>query len=362
MPPGSAVQRQQSLQEALRLYQTVQAALEHVDTDKLVPGPLLATHQCLAKRCDFVTVLDKFFVCLHSCHVHVCTAEACDKLEETTEGLICPISGFSFESCPLLATSDFVNFGGQQTRTRINKDVCNTVAHETLLETDADFEGHMADTSAHDGGGGGTKLEELKDNPFDSLRERAFARTQRAHVARRRECEALLEMLLFSDHRRELNRWADRHTREKHTKGVANYMRSAQTKHVVFCHLLYIVTLDRMETAWCVEMPVRDSAAHLDCVRVCEQACVWWNRFVADNGDKPLPNYTFKYHVLAVLYIYASGMFSNGKELLAASPLLRSTLPGVETLRDFPGLMPGYYTDHERACRERILAWVSKHK
>ena len=353
-------QQSQSLREVLRMYQVVQEALAGMDPAKAVPGTMLATHQCVARRCDFVTVFDKYFVCLNSCHVHVCTADTCDQLEETADGLICRISGFSFESRPLLVTSDFVTFGGQQTRTRINSDVCNA---DPAAAAAADATAGM-DLVADEAGGGpdSVKLEELKDNPFDSRRERAFARTQREHVARRRECEVLLDLLLFSDHRRELNQWADRHTREKHAKGVANYMRSAQTKQVVFCHLLYIVTLDRMETAWCVEMPERDGPAHLDCVRVCEQACVWWNRFVADNGGKPLPNYTFKYHVLAVLYIYATGMFAHGTELLAASSLLRSTLPGVETLRDFPGMMSGYYTVHERTCRERILAWVAKHK
>ena len=340
-----------SLHEALSLYVAVEQALEGVDPAKLVPGPELARHECKPRECAFISVLDKFFVCLYSCAVHQCTAETCDRLQETPDGLICPVSGFSFESRPMLVAGDFAAFSGQQA---LDKKHAPRSTLEDPVASAAMEEVDIADASG--------QLEEAKDSPFDSHRERVFARTQREHAARSRECEALLELLLFSDYRRGRNQRAEEHTRDKHVKGVANYMRNAQTDCVVFTHVWNIISLDRNETVWCVAMPERDSPAHRDCVRICEQACVWWNRFLSDNGGRPLPNYTFKYHVLAVLYIYATGMVSaQGEELLAASPVLRSTLPGVETLRNFPGMLRGYYTSHERACRERILAWVAKH-
>lgn len=344
-----------SLREALQLYAEVEHALCSVDPGKIIPGPELARHECKPRECAFVGVLDKYFVCLYSCAMHHCTAETCDRLQETHDGLICPISGFSFESRPLLVAGDFAAFSGQQTLDK--KHAPRSALSEGHDEQSALPEDDDAMQISSDAG---PQLEEAKDSPFDSHRERMFARTQREHAARRRECDALLELLLFSEHRRKRNEWAEKHTRDKHVKGVANYMRNAQTDCVVFTHVWNIISLDRNETVWCINMPVRDSPAHLDCVRICEQACVWWNRFLAHNGGRPLPNYTFKYHVLAVLYIHATGMVApSGEQLLVASPVLRSTLPGVETLRTFPGMLRGYYTSHERTCRERILAWVA---
>lgn len=297
-----------------------------------------------------ICVLDQYFVCLNSCHLHHCTSETCRELEETPEGMICKISGFCFDNRPMLVAGDFVTFGKQQLKS------------EVAFATDASA--MMMDDSGMMPHSEMIALEEIKDNPFDSRRERIWAIAQREHRARAKECDKLLELLLFSAHRRELNQWADEHTRDKHTKGVASYLRSQKTTRIVFEHIWRIISLDRNDTTWCVALPERDGEGHQACQMVCEQACVWWNRFVSDHGGKPLPNYRFKYHVLAVLFIYAVGMHGEDGHtpLLPASPILRLTLPGVETLKDFPDLLPGYYTNHERTCRERILAWIAKHK
>ena len=110
-----------------------------------------------------------------------------------------------------------------------------------------------------------------------------------------------------------------------------------------------------------METPKRDSPEHRECQRVCEHACVWWHRFIQDNGGLPLTDYNFQDHVLAVLYIYAEGMKQNQHVILPPSPVLQTALPGSEKLQSgFASLAKCQYTKHERVCRQRILAWMNQ--
>lgn len=331
------MQRDQAkrLREALHVYAVVEDALrENPPSEKdWVPGPELARHLCSARVCRFVKATDDIFVCLFSCHMHRCTADTCKHLEPTPDGLVCPISGYSFESQPMLGIETFVAMGKQQVTNELPFDTC--------------------------GGVEAGRVERAHENPFDSARERQLARKQREHAARERDCHALLDLLLFSEHRKGLHKWAHEHTLEKHDKNVGNYMRSADTKRVMYEHVVRIINLDRLETMWAIEMPKPESYAHKECRRICEQACVWWNRFAEQNKPRTPSNYIFRYHVLAVLYIYAKGLEIDGREVLAPSHVLMHTLPGVDTLKTFPTLLPGYYTAHERECRDQMYTWLS---
>lgn len=370
-----------ALRQALHMYAVVDDALQQdvppKEWPKFVPGPALATHSCTARDCRFVRVSEELFVCLFSCHLHHCTDATCDRLQETSDGLICAISGFSFDSRPLLVAGTFVAFGRQQqlsasgTAVEQLPDASNNAVASTseLMETTmtAELDAMPIEASGSGGGEGlaqsslDTDLEMVRDNPFDSARERALAKKQRDHRAHDRQCQELLQLLLFSDYREKLNTRADKHTWSKHHKALSNYSRKQKTDFVVMKHVWHIISMDCAESTWCFKLPERDGVGHRECQRVCEQACVWWNRFISDNDGKPLSNYTFMYHVLAVLYIYASGMSLEGRPILKHSPVLLFTLPGVETLRNFPGMMPGYYTNHERECRNHIITWVTRH-
>jgi len=329
-----------SLREALHVHAVVQEAL-HSFTGQVVPGPQLCSHVC--HNCQFVGALDRVFVCLHSGNQHICTEEDCKLLRQDEDGLVCPVSGYAYT---LLVAGDHAKYSKQQ---RIHK-------RRVLKDDEDDIAKAVEEAMA------AAPLEDLKDNPFDSQKERAFLKSQREHSARILQCERILETLLFSPEREELNRRVTRHTQEKHNKNVSNYLRSKDVAVPAFVHILQIVASDRRDVRWCHALPQRDDAGHRACRRVCEDACVWWNRFMAHPDTRPPSSYSFQGHVLAVLYIYAEGMANaDGKVLLPASTELQIALPGDEKLQSaFSAFSKCHYTYHERHCRSLILKYLQR--
>lgn len=353
---GLATNPYQRLREALHAYAMV--AETAATGPPRLSGPALTHHVCHPRRCSFVAVTHDLFVCAASGSQHRCTAQTCKSLEKLADGLVCPISGYSFDSLPLLTDADNHRFGGNA---QLAHGAKHKLGHEAPagddegLDCEAEIVAALSEAADTE--------EKARSAPFSSEVERSLLQRRKDQRQRLRDSHALLELLLFSPERLALNAKTQAHTRDKNSKAVANYMRSATPQTPpAFVNVWQIVACDRRDFKWCLEVPERGSPVHLECLRVCEEACIWWHRFIADNDDRGLPNYTFTGHTLAVLYIFAAGLQQFGQMIIPPSVALQGALPGDEKLQSsFASLATCRFTHHERVCRERILAWMHRH-
>jgi hypothetical protein len=372
------------LREALHAYAVAAEA-----AGKRLSGRELALHVCHPRQCPFVAATQELFVCAVSGNQHRCTVHACKSLERVSDGLVCPISGYSFDSLPLLTDGDNHRFGGNAQLSAASGgggDVSAAAAAAAaadavpIVDGNAVFYGRVGDKSHHmdmdmeqpdmdceaeilAAMTGDAAEEKVRETPFSSQKERSLLQRDKEQRKLLNEATELLELLLFSPERVALNAKMQTHTRDKNTKAVANYLRSTTPQTPpAFVNILQIVACDRRDFKWCLETPIRGSPVHLECLNVCQEACIWWHRFIADNDGRLLPNYTFLGHALAVLYIYAAGLQQYDRTIMASSAALQSVLPGNEKLQgSFASLEACHFTRHERICRERMLAWVHRH-
>jgi hypothetical protein len=316
----------------------------------VLPPHIAYAHRC-TPACPFVAIQD-IYVCLVSWHVHFCTppplssglCQTCDRAIQTPDGVVCEISGTVYSTDAPLVADTFVSFGGQQQITQ-QPPPPHTENAETTETTEA-----VGDDGKIDIG-----LETHHGAPFSAAREHRLAAKSIAHQRRMATCTALLELLLFSDTRREVNAQMQKHTSVKTNSSVAKYLKTERVQY--FEHVWRIMSSDDRETEWCRSMPEPDSPAAVEGRKACEGACIWWNRFEEIGA---LTQCQFRYHALAALYVYATGLTVAGVQIIRPHLALHKALPGVNKLNRFDRIVLSTYTTHEHAFRNNAWLWHSR--
>lgn len=324
-------------------------------------GPAVASisHVCYGNKCAMVSHED-VYVCLSSWNVHFCGSRHCDRcVADQFDGEYCEVSGTLFNHNTKLVADAYVAFSGSQRVERIDNNH-NVIVPEiecpdaTVRELELAIVSHMnADAASV----GLVDLEEHKTAPFDAQRQKEQAARERLHNKRMTLCRTLLEMLLFSRTRQELNQWGQQHATVKTNSSVAKYMAKEPIQYVE--HVNRIMNSEARETEWCRSMPQRGSPAEAEGLKACEAACMWWNRF---EEAKLTTQCKFEYHVLATFYAYATGLMDRGTQVIPPHPHLRRALPGMNKLDRFKNVVLSTYTTHEMAFRENVCLWRKAHQ
>lgn len=314
-------------------------------------------HRC-TPQCPFIAVQD-VYVCLISWNVHFCCppplssglSQTCDRAIQTLDGVICELSGTVYSTETALVADAFVSFGGQQQLAQSFTDVAEP---ETLEDSKNDKNTKDART-----------LESLRQQdrdlethsaaPFSAAREHRLAAKSIADQRRMTTATGLVELLLFSDVRREVNAQMQKHAAVKTSSSVAKYLKTEQIQY--FEHVWRIMNSDDRETEWCRILPERDSPAATEARQACEGACIWWNRF---DEIGALTQCQFRYHALAALYVYATGLNVAGTQIIKPHAALHKALPGINKLNRFDGLVLSTYTTHEHFFRNHAWLWFTR--
>lgn len=312
---------------------------------KLLPTALANVHKC-TPVCPFIAVQD-VYVCLVSWNVHFCCppplssglSQTCDRAIQTPDGVVCEISGTVYNTDAPLVADAFVSFGGQQQLTQqhpTNTEDPEATEDSKVLPQQQQLETHQA-------------------APFSVAREHRLAAKSIADQRRMTTATGLVELLLFSDVRREVNAQMQKHAAVKTSSSVAKYLKTEQIQY--FEHVWRIMNSDDRETEWCRSMPDRDSAAATEARQACEGACIWWNRF---DEIGALTQCQFRYHALAALYVYATGLNVAGTQIIKPHTALHKALPGINKLNRFDGLVLSTYTTHEHFFRNHAWLWYTR--
>ena len=295
-------------------------------------APLEAQQHVCSSQCPLVYV-DVVYVCLRSWSVHFCTPQSCTRAQEEEEGLICTLTGLAHEidePQPFVGQS-FVAFGGQQQAAPASGPPAELMEATGLTRRRL------------------PELEALPPKPNNLHNEREMVRHNHNSQAKLKICHDLVELLLFSRHREELNAWGKEHADKKTYGSMGKYLNNEKvTYHQDLCDIIF---MDQRETQWCREMPQRDSQAAREAREACQAAVTWWFRFT----EAQLTSQTrFEYHALAALYLYAKG--TAGGEM-ARHPALLAALPSMNKLNRFPGIVLSTYTTHEQGFRDNLYLW-----
>lgn len=324
-------------------------------------------HVCTGQTCPLVSVRD-VYVCLLSLNVHFCTPQMCQRVKQTLDGDICDLTGVCHRGYddPLLVGDSFASFGGQQRLERSATD--NTIAGtydddmdmlEDEIAAAVEPSAAAVDIVAHAPGPvpiqeALIELEVHKSMPEACMREREAKRAEMevAHNKRMSQALHLLDLLLFSERRKQLNEICAQQSAQRTRSTIKKYCKHESVQF--FEHIWRIMGCDEREAQWCQSMPQRNSPAEEQGRKACEGACIWWNRF---EEAQLTSQYRFEYHVMAVIYIYAAGLRDLHVQVIPAHTALAKALPNRNRLDSFDGVVSSTFTTHDRLFREYVHMW-----